>query len=68
MSAYASALKKQIELLQSEIEIYANALDRLVAQLAEREAQSLAIAPPAEINTSETIRASEPEQEVRGTV
>jgi len=34
MSTYESALKKQIELLQGEVELYANALDRLAAQLA----------------------------------
>jgi len=33
MSTLVKSLKKQIELLQSEVELYADAVDRLAAQL-----------------------------------
>lgn len=45
MSTHVTSLKKQIELLQGEVEVYANAVDRLATQLADKEAQSSAVAP-----------------------
>lgn len=64
MSTYANSLRKQIELLQGEVEIYAKAVDRLAEQLAEKEAQLRAVASPGEIDESATLRADDSEQEV----
>lgn len=64
MSTYANSLKKQIELLQGEVEIYAKAVDRLAEQLAEKEAQLRVVASPGEIDESAALRADDSEQEV----
>ncbi len=58
MSTYANSLKKQIELLQAELEIYANAVDNLAGQLADAR-QQLAMQQDNEANISEMAPASE---------
>ncbi|MFK0163480.1 hypothetical protein [Rhizobium sp. NPDC090279] len=64
MSTHANSLKKQIELLQGEIEIYSNAVDRLAAQLAEKEAQLRAVAPSAAVDAPVVVPADQPAQEM----
>ncbi|MGV1789161.1 hypothetical protein GR212_17190 [Rhizobium lusitanum] len=68
MSTYANSLKKQVELLQGEVEVYAKAVDRLAEQLAEKEAQLRAVASPGKVDESETPRADDSEQQVSESV
>lgn len=62
MSTLVKSLKKQIELLQGEVELYANAVDNLAGELAEARNQLQALAPPSEVDTSQMVPAGDGEQ------
>ncbi len=63
MSSHVNSLKKQIEQLQDEVERYANAVDRLAAELVEKEAQLSAAMAPVENDTAEMTSFREAEHE-----
>ncbi len=60
MSTLEKSLKKQIELLQAEVELYANAVDRLAARL---EPFLAAQEVSAEVDNAPMVPASESERE-----
>ncbi|MEZ2224384.1 hypothetical protein [Rhizobium sp. RCC_161_2] len=46
MSTHVNSLRKQNELLQAEVEVYADAVDRLAEQLAQAQRELNALRPP----------------------
>lgn len=54
MSTFAKSLKKQMELLQGEVELYANAIDSLAGELASARTQLAAYEKPNGDNVPQT--------------
>jgi len=57
MSTFVKSLKKQIELLQGEVELYANAVDSLAGQLANARTQLAAYDKSNGDNVPQTVGA-----------
>lgn len=62
MSTHVNSLKKQIELLQGEVETYANAVDNLAGQLAAAHNQLQLHGQPIGVDISQMVPANELEK------
>ncbi len=69
MSTFVKSLKKQIELLQGEVELHANAVDSLAGELANARTQLAAYDKSNGDNVSQTVEAEiEPIDEARANI